>query len=477
LTCSALTYPPAHGDILIQATSLAQMVVDYVNTAKTAVYGYVTTGTFNTANSVSILSSSQNTVMTPSSFIPSDAAAAPHWYAWTAYPDTKDDEDVVRTYGSLPTSAYLGCLYRGRCVLSGDPHYPHQWYMSRVANPWDWKYVVNDSLAPVAGNNTDAGEIGDIVRALIPYKDDYLVFGCSDSIWFLNGDPAAGGSLNELSLVTGIYGAFSHCWDDIGNLYFWGIDGLYRSNIPGFPTNISKMRLPNIIVDEAADPNTHRVVLGYDRKRHAVLISIVTIATGANSNYFFDISEEAFYPESYPTAGGPYSLFYYAANDPAYSDLLVGCKDGYIRKFNNSLKSDNLAADAVGVGTSIISSYVVLGPMPLNKDPDNFGKISMINVTTAGGGSGGTQADSNDIQCRIFTGYTPEEIIENVVANSGFDFTVTILGPAKRFGKGQTLRQRARGMYAAIRLANSTVDQSWAFEQVTGIVQPSGKMR
>ena len=62
--------------------------------------------------------------------------------------------------------------------------------MSRQANIFDWLYSQADAQTPVAGSNADAGELGDTVKALIPYKDDYLIFGCSQTMWLLRGDPA-----------------------------------------------------------------------------------------------------------------------------------------------------------------------------------------------------------------------------------------------------------------------------------------------
>ena len=118
----------------------------------------------------------------------------------------------------MPNKAYLGCLYRGRCTLSGDPEHPYQWYMSRQGNPWDFAYIANDAGSPVKGGDSDAGEIGDIVRTLISYKDDYLIHGCATSCWFVAGDPAEGGSINELDLTVGMFGANSWCFDGEGNL-------------------------------------------------------------------------------------------------------------------------------------------------------------------------------------------------------------------------------------------------------------------
>jgi hypothetical protein len=204
LTITALTTAPTRGSTVTQLTSNATMVVDFVNAAKTEIYGKTTSGTFVTTAGYTLSGGG----MDPETRVPSAVAQAtttPHWYDYTVYPGGSS--------GSLPDIAYLGVLYRGRIVLSGNTDYPHQWYMSRQSNPYDYAYVANDAQSPVAGGNADAGEIGDIVRCLIAYKDDYLIFGCSNSIWVLRGDPAAGGSLDEVDLTVGIFGANSWCYD------------------------------------------------------------------------------------------------------------------------------------------------------------------------------------------------------------------------------------------------------------------------
>ena len=52
LTHTALAVAHAKGDLLTQAVSAATMSVDFTNTAKTATYGHVVSGTFDVTNSI-----------------------------------------------------------------------------------------------------------------------------------------------------------------------------------------------------------------------------------------------------------------------------------------------------------------------------------------------------------------------------------------------------------------------------------------
>ena len=142
-----LTDPPAKGDTLTQVTSNAKMIVDFVDSTKRYIYGYTLSGTFVTTAGYTLTSDNATATMSPSTAPkPNVVTESPHWYDWTAYPDVVlTVGGTTKPFGSLPSKAYLGCLYRGRCVLSGNPEFPFQWFMSRQTHPWDFAYVANDA--------------------------------------------------------------------------------------------------------------------------------------------------------------------------------------------------------------------------------------------------------------------------------------------------------------------------------------------
>ena len=457
---------PSHGDTLTQDSTNAKMVVDYIyydsGTSDHYVYGYTFSGTFNTSNDVK--DDDANTIITSGNLSAvNEATTMPHWYDWTPY------NNNTATYGSMPEKAYLGCLYRGRAVLGGDPAHPYQWSMSRQNNPWDWLYAKNDAQSAVAGGNADAGELGDILRALVSYKDDYIIFGCASSVWYLSGDATYGGVLNELSLTTGMFGAQSWCWDDAGNLWWWGKNGIYKSNIPSEPMNVSAINLPKLVGSEAANPSTHRITMAFDRDRQGILITIVTLADGTHSNYWYDLRTEGFFPETYPDECGPYSTMYYDANAPGNSGLLVGCKDGYVRKFDESQTDDDK-----GASDEAIDSYVSLGPVALGRS-DKQGKVTGLNVVTAGGGTGGSQSDSNDIDFKVFTGLSAEEVIERLAANTTPNFAGVVKASGRQ--RGGTKRQKAKGAFVAIRIGNNNSGETWGFEKLDINARPAGRIK
>jgi len=126
LTHTELTTAHKHGDLLTQSSDPNQafMVVDFTSDDKLTTYGFAyysgNRTAFNTDDEVS--GSGDGTTFTPTV-----VTNPPHFHDWI--PDKGN-----AAAGTMPLKAYLGCLYNGRAVLSGDPTAPNQWYMSRQTN-------------------------------------------------------------------------------------------------------------------------------------------------------------------------------------------------------------------------------------------------------------------------------------------------------------------------------------------------------
>lgn len=454
LTHAVLATAHSSGDVLTQATTSATMTVEYTNVLKTQTWGRITAGTFNTTNAVT--GSGSGTGFTPTA----TDVSPPLWYDYTVYPGGAS--------GSLPDAAYLGCLFLGSVYLAGDPDYPNQWHKSRQTNPWDYAYISLDAQSATAGGNPNIGKIGDIIRALIPYSDDYLVVGCASSMWYMVGDPAAGGKPYELDLTVGMFGAKSWCLDGVGNLYFWGTNGVYKTTIPGKPVCISEQVLPDLVEDEDANATTHRITMAYAHRKNGILICVTKLSDGTNSNYFYSLKTEGFFPETYPEECGAYSLFDYAANDNDHKDLLVGCKDGYIRKFGSSTYSDD-----IGASNEAIDSYVTFGPLKLGNE-NQEGILSFITAITTGSRAGTALVDSAALTCSVWVGLAPDDIDEKLLLNTSPNLVATIIAPGRNRGGG--IKRPVRGMYAGVRLGNSIAGETWGLENIVFEGGPSGKV-
>ncbi len=465
-TADLNTHAPDFNTILTGASSGAKMVVDYITSttadAACTIYGKrTTTDTFTSGETVTGKDDGGNTI----TFVTSAAETAPpHWYNWTVFGNDS-------AFGVMPAQATIVSLYRGRLCLTGDVDYPHQWYQSRQKNPWDWIYLADDAQSPVAGNDSDAGEVGDIIIASIPFKDDYWIHGCANSLWYMAGDAAEHGSIIELDLTAGILGARAWCWDNQDNLYIMATTGLLRI-APGFPApdSLTLLSYPKFITDLAYDSSLHRITMGYDRKRHGITIVKTTLSSGANSCWWYDLRTEGLFPESYPTACGPFSIFAYNATDPAYTDLLYGCNDGYIRYAGDTIKDDN-----AGASDTAIDSYYTHGPIQISSET-NEGKVtSLTGIPVGGGVSGGSVTDSSDVVWKLWLGLSADEIVEKLAANTTPNISGTITAPGRR--RGSKTARKLRGMFVGIRVGNDTLSQAWALEKLLLGIDKAGRFK
>ena len=461
-TADVGAHPPYRGVILTGGTSGATMVVDYITAitddSASIIYGKRTSNvTFSSGETVT----GTNPVSAPSpyysgasgavSFATAAAETAPsHWYDWTVYGND------AANYGAMPVRADKICNFMGCLMLSGDPNYPHQWYMSRQLNPFDWLYAQDDAQSAVAGNDADAGEVGDIIVVNIPYKDDYVVHACANTLWYMTGHPCQGGTIVELDLTTGILGDRAFCWDDVGNLYMMCTVGILR--IPpsfGQPKNLTIDIWPDFISDLAFNSALHRITMLFNPEDRGIHIFKTTLLDGTSSAWWYDLRSEGLFPDSYAASHGVFSGTYYQSEDPSYRKLLVGCNDGYIRFWDRSAKNDDSTA---------IDSYVGFAPLGLSLSTRKDGNLSNIDIVTGGGAAGGTQADSDDVYCKVHVARTAAKIIEKLDGNSTPKLIKTFSAPG--YKKSNIDRRSVRGQWGGIVIGNNTEGESWSMERL-----------
>lgn len=455
--------PPDFGTVLTGDDSGAVLVVDYIDAIAGAVtiYGRRTTEyTFQSGETVTGIDDDGNAI----SFDTNAAETLPpHWYDWTVFGGD------TTTFGTMPANANLVSEYNARLVLAGDSNYPHEWWMSRVYNPWDFQStpasVSNTYGMATTSGSTDAGQIGDVITALISYGDDFFVFGCSSSLYLLDGDPTYGGTIETLSRTAGIYGARAWCKDHQSNLYFYSGEGLYKAEGGrSKPVSLSDLAIPKWSEDWEANPSLYRIVVTFDPIRNGIIVSQTALSNGANNNYWYDLKTEGFYPESYPDTCGVYSYYYYNSIDSSTRVLLLGCNDGYLRSFYDNNKNDILADDS----DNLISSWLTIPVLPLNTLTDNKGKLMSVIFDVGGGTSSDTFQNSDGFTYELFVDNDAETVLENIKDGA----TAFASGTLSVTGRSKKIRPRAKGYFAAIRLYNTTVSETWAIDRIIGTVNP-----
>lgn len=368
------------------------------------------------------------------------------------------------TAGSLPAGTddtSLGCRiianYRGRIVLSGLKEEPQNWFMSKAGDPLDFDYspTTPNATQAVAGNNSDVGELGDIVTALAPYQDDLMVIGGANSVWLMRGDPAAGGQIDNIVRGIGIVGPDAWCFDSSGNFYFFGVNGLYRisAGLGSQPEMVSEDRLDKTFAEINISDNA--VILEYDPTWHGVHIFVVageepTSDDAAPMHYFWDSRNNAFWPDQYPASMGPTATLYLTADDPRQSGVLLGGWDGYIRQFDDNAKNDDGVAILSRVMFTPMNEGLALADSKLSEIHINLDRVS------------------DDLSLNVYAGAN----VEDAVQDDNLRFTRTLVG-----GRNNAIRQRVRGSGIVVELEQTASDATWAYESGIAIFETRGKTR
>lgn len=367
------------------------------------------------------------------------------------------------TAGTLPRGSVdntLACriivLYRGRIVMSGLVEEPHNWFMSAVGAPLDWDYApaATSATMAVAGNNCDAGELGDVITALAPYRDDLLIFGGDHSIWMLRGDPAAGGVIDTISYQVGIAGQESWCFDPNGVFYFFGNGTVWQmSSAAPAPVPISRGVLDRTF--QAIDIYQNRIILVWDVLNNGLHMFVAPLGqpdVGSEpTHYFWDQLTEAWWPDQYPNAQGPSTAIFFHDPQLVEQALLLGGWDGFIRRLDSAADDDD--------GT-VIASHVDYSPIIHAGDLANSRLTELVPILGEGSG---------DISLEVYAGSSSEAAVKAMTPR----FIRTISG-----GRNSSVRQRVNGNAIRIRLKSAPEEaQTWAMESMTGIIAVSGKAR
>ena len=354
------------------------------------------------------------------------------------------------TTGMVPLGCELICMWRDRLVLATG----HLWYMSRVGNPLDFNYGDNyeDVARAVAGNspNNQAGLMGDIITALMPYADDCLLFGSRKSLWILRGDPAQSGYIDNLSYEIGLVAPTAWCYTPEKTLVFLSDDGLYlmSGKCGSLPESFSREKLP----DELLHTNwaNATVTMAYDVEARGIHLFITYDQDVASTHWWIDWEAKSLWKVALDNAHEPLALLPFRANDGTGSVLVAG-RDGQVRHFQRDCWLDD--------GDNTITSYVMIGPLRLGAHDYFEGMVSEI--------TGVLTEDSGDVDWSIHVGKTPEAAVGASAAASG---TWTVAG------LNYTENPRCGGVAAIVKLTGGEA-VPWATEHVDIVVRQMGRRR
>ena len=353
----------------------------------------------------------------------------------------------------LPTIA----LYRDRIFLSGVNH---QWFCCRQSDVTDWDfggYEGNKGRA-VAGQLEEAGLIGAAVKAMIPYKDNVLLFACADSLWVLRGDPTTG-TLRNLSTEIGIIGPDAYALTPDGRLVFLSNNGLYMWNMgsDGAPVPFSDERVPEELKN--VSPTTNTITMAYDATGQGVHL-FLTPTTGTGTHWWVDLDNKALWPVILQADHEPLAIGRIETN--GLGEVVIGCSDGYLRKFAAANTSDD--------GTAI-SSHILLGPFRISRSDTEDAVLQEIHGIMA--------SNAGVVTWQIYAGENAEAVTDaavtgiNAVLAGGSPTGVAASGTWAA-NRNKVERARVRGAWIVVWLYSVV---RWSYEAVAVTALQQGRLR
>lgn len=360
--------------------------------------------------------------------------------------------DWTATAGSLPIGttnarARLICTWRGRIVLAGISTDPQNWFMSRVSTPTDFDYGALPFTVDqaVAGNNGPLGLVGDVVRGLVPYSDDLLIFLCDHSIYQLSGDPLAGGQLDLISDAIG--GAWGNAWckGPDGTLYFMSNRAKVCRMVPGksAPETISGP-VDDLLAD--IDLTVSLVRMMWNDESNGFHLFATSGESNTTLSFFWEQLTGAWWKDTMPSGRAVLSCAVYDGNGADDRVCVVGLQNSNLHYFDSAASTDN---------STTISSEVWLGPLTQEMSFDTFTlkDIQAILASTSG-----------TVTWAVHVGATAEAALASTAVDTGtWTANRSLTDPIRKSGHAIYLK-----------LTSTT---TWAMELIRARVSSRGKVR
>jgi hypothetical protein len=356
-------------------------------------------------------------------------------------PWTPSIEEVTASEGEIPTDCDMLCRAFGRLFMAQTRG--TGWYASRV----DYE----DPSRAVAFTDADMGELPGPSTAMIPWSDDWMLFGCDNSLSVLRGDPGAGGRMDTISRELGVICDDAWCFTPEGDVVFMDWSGMYvvpRGAL--MPQPLSREKLPSDLRN--IDPATYNVNLQWDPQHDGILLSVLPLTGASEADpgefWWLDWPTKGFWQLSFPVAKPPRWLESFAWSAGYDHVMLMACDDGYLRHFSNT---------ATGDDTDAITGYVSHGPIRTGWDDWHDGMVKEL-VGTLGAGSA-------DVTWNLFTASSAEACAQATTAAATGTWSA---------GRSRTARPRRRGGAFMLQLLGTGL---WEFDAAHVVLAQIGRQR
>jgi hypothetical protein len=387
------------------------------------------------------------------------AAGRYFWYVDGVTPlrrvnmDTEVLDEPAATGGTIPTDSRLLWLYRDRLFHGRLASQPYNYVASKSGDFLNYDAGDTTQTGAFAGNTTaQAGLLGDIQTAAIPYGDNSCVMGMANMIAVMRGDPKSGGNIDVISREIGMVGPRAWARDPDGNLYFMSRDGLYVMTPTTPPKPMSRGRMDQTL--GTIDHTSTKIMMAWDPKEEGLKIYLMPLTAGDPTTVvYWEQRKNAFWIDSVGAGVGPTACV--TVNSAARRTVVLGCWDGYLRELNEEALTDD---------GSLISSRI--------RYADNQILSSLLNAKITQmrflwGTS--TPFPHFNVTYKLFAG-------DDAVSVSLLDDPV-YMKRIIREGYQELDRTRTRGGCFTLELSNDILDTAWQVEEINFLAAPSGRIR
>lgn len=196
------------------------------------------------------------------------------------------------------------------------------------------------------------------------------------------------------------------------------------------------------------------VSMAYDLRNRGVILTLTPQTAGSTSatHWWLDWENKGLWKIKLGSANHePFSLHArrnFIATSSAHSTVMWGCRDGYIRRLENTSTDDD---------GSDFDSYIFFGPI---------GDPSLLSDTVIQELVGVLGKYSGNVLWSLHVGDTPEDAFNAPACEEGIWYA----------GRNYTQHPRSRGQSHYVKLTGLD-DTGWAYEQASVILQRAGRTR
>ena len=351
---------------------------------------------------------------------------------------------TVEAVENAPAGQPLVEVYRNRLLLGGSDHI---FAMSEEGDFAKWNYydIERGAVRAVAGTPTDDGKLGGDMTCFKSWGSSAVIMASKDTIWVIRGNPNTNGRLDNVSRELGIVDQGAISITGNGQVVFLARSGLFTWHVG---SNSAPERFSdNIVPEELKDVDTtaNIVKMQYDEKEHGIHLFVTPTAASVGTHWFLDLEAKAFWRSKYQQTHQPLDVAVMPVSGD--SNVLLGSKDGYIRRHDYSATDDD---------GEDLSSHILIGAFRLGAQGGDMGQIQKIFASLANGSAGVTWA--------IVTGNSAEEAIDNAVTDIQAGTTTNVVSTGTWAANWNTpTYARTRGSYAVIWLSGAS---NWAYESM-----------